>query len=207
MRLLLVGTISICTLLSPCLIAQRGGMPSGASGVRPVGPLTSQGMQSFTRAHGFHPGTGDHHDMGYGAGFAAWGFPAAYSAFEPWGSYYDYDRQPQVIVVALQPVEPAQPPPAPPDPPRSAVHEYNWEPAAADAAPFFSLVGKDGTVRLAIAVWVQDGTVHSTARDGTAQSMPLDAIDRDATRRANRQNRLSLWLPGDRPSAEDEGRS
>jgi hypothetical protein len=54
---------------------------------------------------------------------------------------------------------------------------------------------KDGTARLAIAVWTEDGTVHYTGRDGTVGRLPLDAINREATARANAQGQVTLWLP------------
>jgi hypothetical protein len=56
------------------------------------------------------------------------------------------------------------------------------------------LVLRDGTVRFAIAVWLQDGMLCYTTQDGVTGRTQLDAIDREATRRLNAGNRLNLWL-------------
>lgn len=84
----------------------------------------------------------------------------------------------------------------PPSPPaRSVIREYNWPASTSHAASTISLVLKDGTVRLAIAVWTEDGVVHYTGRDGTVGRLPLDSINREATTRTNAEGQVTLWLP------------
>jgi hypothetical protein len=75
------------------------------------------------------------------------------------------------------------------------MHEYNWPAATGDSATAISLVLKDGSVRLAAAVWVQDDTVNYTPRDGSAGLVPASVIDREATRRVNAQAGLNVSLP------------
>ncbi|HKE20906.1 MAG TPA: hypothetical protein VKB88_00870 [Bryobacteraceae bacterium] len=91
------------------------------------------------------------------------------------------------------------PPPVPPSPPaRSVIREYNWPASTSPSASTISLVLKDGTVRLAIAVWTEEATVHYTGRDGTVGRLPLDAINREATTRANAAGQVAVWLPASR---------
>jgi len=117
----------------------------------------------------------------------SWGLPAYY--------YGEPLKLPQVIVVAPQPEAPPPPPPPPPEPVRPVTHDYSWPAQASDAAKVFSLVLKDGTVRFAIAVWIQDDMLHYVMQDRTAGRTPLDALDREATRRLNAEGRLNLTLP------------
>jgi len=98
-------------------------------------------------------------------------------------------------VQAPEPEAPPPPPPPPPEPVRPVTHDYSWPAQASDAAKVFSLVLKDGTVRFAIAVWIQDDMLHYVMQDRTAGRTPLDALDREATRRLNAEGRLNLTLP------------
>jgi len=196
-KTLIFSLIVSCSLLTPALRAQRGGMHGGgAPGFRPSGPAG-------------HPNTGrpfmtgfrsERDRLGYiPAGFASWG-----GGFAPnyWDQAYapacNETQSPQVIVVA--PPAPPSPPPPPPEPARLVTHEYNWPDAAKSGAGHFALVSSDGSVRFAVAVWVQDGRLQYTQTDGTAGSAPLDTIDREATRRLNAENRLSFSLPANMPS-------
>ncbi len=140
--------------------------------------------------------------IGYGAGYGnqglyPWGLPSYYGDPAGWGNAGDGNNQsPQVIVLTMQPEAPPPPPPPPPEPAKAVTHEYNWPEPAVPSPGVLSLVLKDGTVRFAIAVWVQDNTVHYIAQDKTAQSKPLQAIDREATRVLNAQSGLTLSLAG-----------
>jgi hypothetical protein len=90
----------------------------------------------------------------------------------------------------------AMPPPPPPPPARPEIRDYHWPASTNDStATTFSIVSKDHRVRSAIAVWVQGGLLCYTAPDGSSGRVPLDEIDRDATRRSNAEKRLSLPLP------------
>jgi hypothetical protein len=126
----------------------------------------------------------------------------AYSPWDSFNGFADYGQSascgegvqsPQVIV--MPPQAPPPPPPPPPDPPRPVTHEYDWPAPVHDVGNVFTLVSRDGTVRLAIAVWVQDGMLNYIAQDRTAGRTRLDTIDREATLRLNAEKKLSLELP------------
>jgi hypothetical protein len=88
------------------------------------------------------------------------------------------------------------PPPPPAEPPRPVVRDYNWPNADPNAGAAFSLAGKDGTTRQAVAVWVQDNQVRYTTEGGKTAVMAADAIDCGATEQLNARNHLRLALPG-----------
>jgi hypothetical protein len=114
-------------------------------------------------------------------------------------------RDPQpIFVLPPAPVMPPAPAPLPPAPApvRSVIREYNWETSAREvaSAKSYLLVLTDSTVRAAIAVWQQDGSLHFLAPDRTSGAVRLDAIDREATRRLNAERGLTLPLPQSTPS-------
>ena len=82
---------------------------------------------------------------------------------------------------------------------RSEIHEYKptatAEPVPAEEQPAFALVLKDGSVQSAVAVSVQDEVLHYVDPDGQHWRVPLDTVDREATRRVNREQKLELHLP------------
>jgi hypothetical protein len=81
---------------------------------------------------------------------------------------------------------------------RAEIHEY--QPTAAETAPgeeqpAFTIVLKDGSVQSAVAVSVQDDVLQYVDPDGEHRRVPLDTVDRQATRRVNRERKLELHLP------------
>ena len=94
---------------------------------------------------------------------------------------------PQVIVPEV--------PPPPPEPVRPVIREYIWPESSGREAVPFSIVSKDGTVRFAVAVWVQAGVLHFTAPDKTSGQIALNTVDRRATAQLNAEKRLRLALP------------
>ena len=141
-------------------------------------------------------GLGGFGALGWGGAVIPWGEP-------PSTGILRFDQSEPVHAAELQEAAPPSPlfgtPPAPPSPPtRSVIREYNWPASTSQPASTISLVSKDGTVRLAIAVWTEDGVVHYTSRDGTVGRVPLDSIDRAATARTNAAGQVNLWLPASR---------
>ncbi|MGA2145144.1 MAG: hypothetical protein ABSH49_09300 [Bryobacteraceae bacterium] len=59
----------------------------------------------------------------------------------------------------------------------------------------FGIVLKDGSVRSAVAVVVDDDGLKYTDPDGRNVQLSLYAVDREKTRNLNRERNLSLWLP------------
>jgi hypothetical protein len=116
------------------------------------------------------------------------------SAF-PW-FLGDYGYAPAPNVVMLQ-----QPPlyvlmaPAPSEPPRPEIHEYPSAAPAANEDQTFAIVLRDGSVRSAVAVTVQKGALYYVEPDGAHRLVSLEALDREATLRLNRERKLQLQLP------------
>ncbi|MCU1337368.1 MAG: hypothetical protein JWO19_2949 [Bryobacterales bacterium] len=79
----------------------------------------------------------------------------------------------------------------------SEVHEYPATAAATlEAEPAtFTIVLKNGSSLSATAVTVQGNALKIVEPDGEHRRVPLDAIDREATRRLNAQRNLRLQLP------------
>ena len=126
-------------------------------------------------------------------GYPYWGY--ACDPFYSGNNVSDY-QPPAVLIgipVVASPVLP--PPPAPAPAFRSQVHEYHW-PASGNGAANFSIVSKDKRVQPATMVWVQDNALWYITPGGSEARIPLDSIDRQATRLRNAEKHLSFWLPG-----------
>jgi len=62
---------------------------------------------------------------------------------------------------------------------------YQWAETGANPQATYSIVSRDGVVRHAVAVWVQDNEVRYTAANGAAGRVAPAAIDCGATGRLN----------------------
>ena len=115
-----------------------------------------------------------------------------------WGSLEEPPNDPggPIITPVQQPADPSsevrQPAPAPA---RLEIHEYKVPTGGDDTSAVFSIVSKDGPVLSAIAAWVSNGALHYIDTDGLPAQVPLGSVDREATRRANAEKHLRLWLP------------
>ena len=194
-----VSVIVACSLLSPPLLAQRGGMYGGGmSGIHPAPSLrhTTGGRPLVT---GFRRERSGYAPAGYApAGYAPWGWgsPSYYSDQGYSQACNGGSPSPQALVVGPR-QGPLDPPPPSAEPVRPVTRDYTWPADTKSAAGFYALASKGGSVRYAVAVWVLGGRVHYTQTDGTGGSAPLDSIDRGATTRLNAENNLSLPLPLD----------
>lgn len=123
----------------------------------------------------------------------------AYGGFPLFAGEYDYAPAPSVVVVQPSPLYVAVPT-ALPEPAKSEIHEYP-QPAAAQATPTaedqqaFGIVLTDGSVHSAVAVTVQGRALYYVEPDGGHRLVSLDAVDREATVRLNRERKLQLQLP------------
>jgi hypothetical protein len=116
------------------------------------------------------------------------------------GGYGGYGYAPSNNVVVIQQPPPyvvVEAPPVPAAPVQATVREYKESAATQPTEPVvenpsFGIVFKDGSVRDAIAVSVQDGTVHFVDPNGDHRQARVDAVDRDATKRLNRERKLDL---------------
>jgi hypothetical protein len=127
-------------------------------------------------------------------------FPLGFGGYGFGGYDYDYVPQaPNVVVVEPPPPVYVPVPERPPETATMVIHEYQ-SPAAATQAPegdqpVFAIVLKDSTILSATAVVVQNDALHIVDPDGGHQRVPMEAVDREATRRVNRERKLQLQLP------------
>jgi hypothetical protein len=124
-------------------------------------------------------------------------YPAqSYSPFADLGmlTYDQPSYQRRVILVTPAPFIPPEPPLDAQGPPKPLVRECSWPSNPDDLAGTFSIALQDGTVRFAVAVWVQDGMAHYIGENGTAERASLAAIDRETTYRLNAEHGLKLRL-------------
>lgn len=115
----------------------------------------------------------------------------------PWflgDSGYDvYAPAPSVVMVQQPPLYVVVPA-APSEPPKAEIHEYS-HPSAAGDEQAFAIVLKDGSLHSAVAVTVQENGLYYVEPDGGHRLVRLDALDREATARVNRERKLQLQLP------------
>ncbi len=122
-------------------------------------------------------------------------FPGAFPWFLGDYSYDGYAPAPSVIMLQ-QPSLYVLMPPAPSEPPKPEIHEYPSPGApAANDDQTFAIVLRDGSVHSAVAVTVQKGALYYVEPDGAHRLVPVQALDREATERLNRERKLQLQLP------------
>ena len=122
---------------------------------------------------------------------------AAYPVGAPTATYY---YAPQLNVVVMPPAAEAErTAEVPPAPVNSRLKEYNWpEPVKTPEAgkpEYFVLVLRDGSTRSASALWVQGDEIHYIDARGGHESVPVAALDRDATVDRNRESGIRIFLP------------
>jgi hypothetical protein len=186
MKTLSAGAVILTSLLSSQLPAQRGTMSRAGTGVQRPGNIPNPGgrLSGLSRAH---------HDQGQFS-LPVSGYPWIYG--DNAGDYGDgFQAQPPPSIIVVMP-QVEQPPPPPPPPVRSEIREYHWPSSSGDSSGrAFSIVRKDHGVRSAIAVWVQGRFLCYAAPDGSRGRVPIDEVDREATRRINAEKQLNLPLP------------
>lgn len=183
----------------------RGGVVLGGFGFRsqgfinlgipPVGPIPPLGVNSsffgldrrFGFRHHFFPST----DF----------FPYAFPLFA--GGYdYGYPPGPNVIVIQ-QPAPQVIVQQVPREVVRPEIRNYKEAPPAAVTVPpaatgegaTFVIALNDGSVRAASAVWAQDRVLHYVDKDDIHHQVPMRSVNRELTRKLNRERKLELWLP------------
>jgi len=115
-------------------------------------------------------------------------YPAAYST-------QDVPIGPGVTIIQQFGAPPApaaaEQPPVTPE-----IHEYSAPvgPTPETESATFVIVLKDGRTLSATAVTIQGGALQMVEPDGEHRRVPLDSIDREATRRRNAERNLRLQL-------------
>jgi hypothetical protein len=121
----------------------------------------------------------------------------AFSNMFPWFfddyGYDAYAPTPSVMMVQQPPLYVVVPT-APAAPPKAEIHEYS-HPSATGDEQAFAIVLKDGSVHSAVAVTVQANGLYYVEPDGAHRLVKLDALDREATARLNRERKVQLQLP------------
>jgi len=69
-------------------------------------------------------------------------------------------------------------------------------PVAGEQQIYFLIALKDSTIEAAIAYWVDGATLHFVNLQGRQDSVPLDQVDRDMSKRLNQGRRIGFGLPG-----------
>jgi hypothetical protein len=64
-----------------------------------------------------------------------------------------------------------------------------------DTGPVFLIAMKDHTVYAASAYWVEDGVLNYVTTDGDQNSASMELVDRNLSRRLNRDRRVAFGLP------------
>ena len=132
-----------------------------------------------------------------------------YPVFWPAGNYLQYDppQAPVVgtpgyqsdapVVIVNQYFRPDAPPPvqiaaaAPVVLQESRVTAENR-----DNETIFLIAMKDHTIYAASAYWVEDGTLNYVTIQGSQNSASMDLVDRELSRRLNRDRQVAFGLPG-----------
>jgi hypothetical protein len=130
-------------------------------------------------------------NYGYGSSGLGWGYP---DAFDGDAGYYGGFQSPMIGMPEEENWGPTFiQPPTPPV--RPELHEYKWPDSSGDTAATFVLMLTDGSVRPAVAVWIQDSIVHYITPEGAGGRLGLHSVNREGTRLANAAKHLTLWLP------------
>jgi len=172
--------------------AGRGGIQTGGFGNRMDGNWWNRGWNNRSQWGSGNSGFG----WGNGAwGNGGWGYSSPYSD-DAWSWGYGDENQTSPMYLLVPPQGPPEPvlPPPPPQPAHPVMHEYIWDKPSAAAR--FSIAPKNGPVRQALAVWVQDNEVRYTTTTGGTSRIAPAAIDCAATNHLNATNNLRLALPG-----------
>jgi hypothetical protein len=183
-------------LVATAIFAQRGGVVRGSPPANIGHATRSVGRPDVARINGRvldgHSGR-----QRFGNGY----FAPYYPFLGGYGDAYlpepDYVPAPENF--PPQPIAPsvAQAPP-PIQTAHAVIQEYTWKDHGA-AGPVqqetFTIALRDGSTRSAIVTWVQGRTLHYTDSDEKQGVLAADLIDRDTTRRLNREKKLYIQLP------------
>jgi hypothetical protein len=68
---------------------------------------------------------------------------------------------------------------------------------SSNSGPTIYLIAfRDGTIRAAVAYWVQSDTLHFVTTDHESKMTPLNSVDRELSRQINAERRVQFSLPG-----------
>jgi hypothetical protein len=191
--------LSLFALLANGANAQHRGGPGGVGGVGVGRGFGQGGFAPRELQHGRFLGgylnRGNRSAFPYGYGYGWFG-----GGLFPYDTGADYGYPPQPA-----PMLDAPPPPQfmfqpLPRPVQGVIHDYTSSAPSPVTSPtgeppMFGIVLKDGSVRSAVAVVVDDDGLKYTDPDGRNVQLSLYAVDREKTRNLNRERNLSLWLP------------
>jgi hypothetical protein len=64
-----------------------------------------------------------------------------------------------------------------------------------DASPVYLVAFQDGSIRAAVAYWVDGSTLHFVTAQHEERQAPLSSVDRELSRRLNQERRVTFSLP------------
>lgn len=164
----------------------------GHGGAVPGRAAPGSGGPALVNRLGHNPAS--RHHVFRRAGF----YPYALPVFDAGGDYGPPAGWNALIVPPLAPQVVA-----PPREVRLEIREYSFPQQSAAAPPpaaraeeeTFSIALADGSRHAANAVWVQEGFLHYVDTEDEHRQVPLSSVDRQLTRRLNREKNLAVWLP------------
>ncbi len=163
-------------------------------------PAVTRDVQANPAPAAVHPGH---------AGPAIVPYPVYFAG----GNYLQYDP-PQAKLASQYAPNPQQPDASPvvivnqyfrPDAPMSpqvslaapvAAVELKVTAENQDKDTIFLIAMKDHTIYAASAYWVEDGTLNYVTIQGSQNSASMDLVDRELSRRLNRDRKVAFGLPG-----------
>jgi hypothetical protein len=193
----------------------------GTGSPPPIGPIPTSGFAYSLGGivSGFRPYTGEPVGRYRGRLHRFAYVPVAYPVYV--GGYYpDYPPQPPAQVTI---VNQAAPPPQiiinnqvpPQEPAKPVVREYgpdSWKGSAVSvyeapvsqaaegrpietAATVYLIAFRDGVIYPAIAMWVEEDTLHYITKDGKPNKASMALVDREFSRKLNHERGLEIPLP------------
>ncbi len=166
--------------------------------------------------YGGYYGGANYGAYGYYSATGSYNVPQAQTAqpvniqqnYPPPGSYYggsssDQQQQPPVVIInqyfreqqGAPETSTSTPPAVETEPqPQPQPQQTRAAPSSNDQ-PMFLIAMKDHNIFTASAYWIEDDTLHYITTQGSENSASMDLVDRDLSRRLNRERNVAFGLP------------
>ena len=184
---------AFCCLLAPGLFAQHSGGGTAGGG--------SHGS-SATAGHRGTQARASARNSGYGA-YGGYGYGVFYGG--DYVPFYEYGYNPPAGEVGpnVTIIYPSAAPPAMmmPETAHPVIHEYNQPsdygapPEPSDRPILYLIAFRDGTIRAAMAYWVEGGALHYLDTGHKERQAPLSSVDRDLSAQLNHERNVPFNIP------------
>jgi hypothetical protein len=160
---------------------------AGHFGARPVFTGGFRGYRPFVSGFSRPFYSGFAYPVVYGGfGYSAPYYPNYYGGYYAPAPYTppvtvisDY-APPTPVIISIPPTQPAP--------------QREMEPRT-EAEPLFLIAMRDDSIQIAVAYWIDGGTLHYVTRQKKTQQVALDRIDLELTIQLNRERGVSINLP------------